>query len=62
MGKRWQAIEGQGFRFYDYVYSDPQWLESVIFGLENQGKQVKKLRVRTDTPGLRVYAIFTKEV
>ena len=58
---KWEQIEAQGYEFYDYVYSDPQWLEHVIYGLERGGRQVKKLRVRSDTPGLRVYAVFTKE-
>lgn len=58
---KWEQIEAQGFRFHDYAYSDPQWLESVVSGLERNGKQVKRLRVRSDTKGLRMYALFTKD-
>ena len=59
MGKRWDALEAKGYEYFGCEYDGDAQHEKEK--LERQGYDVKLLRARTDTRGLKMFWLFRKE-
>lgn len=58
--KQWEVLEKEGWEFASFEYDGTAQLEARQY--QNQGYEVKLMKERTDTQGLKLYSIWTKKV
>lgn len=58
--KQWEVLEKEGWEFASFEYDGTAQLEARQY--QNQGYEVKLMKERTDTQGLKLYSIWKKKV